>query len=121
MQWVASSDHCRPDTVLPPSDHCCIETVAPSGDHYCIGIVVGYASGATISDMRRDARERERDREELPRLSPGVGCESTAQGDKVIVVPSSDHCGNDAVAPSSDHYGTSKVAQPSDHLHTKRT
>ena len=45
----------------------------------------GYASGATISDMRRDARERERERdgEELPRLSPGVECDSTAQGDKV--------------------------------------
>ena len=30
--------------------------------------------------MRRDARERERewDGEELPRLSPGVGCDSTA-------------------------------------------
>ena len=25
----------------------------------------------------------ERDGEELPRLSPGVGCDSTAQGDKV--------------------------------------
>ena len=30
------------------------------------------------------ARERERDGEELPRLSPGVGCDSTTQGDKVI-------------------------------------
>ena len=28
--------------------------------------------------------EIERDGEELPRLSPGVGCDSTAQGDKVI-------------------------------------
>ena len=27
--------------------------------------------------------EIERDGEELPRLSPGVGCDSTAQGDKV--------------------------------------
>ena len=27
----------------------------------------------------------ERDGEELPRLSPGVGYDSTAQGDKVIV------------------------------------
>ena len=26
--------------------------------------------------------EIERDGEELPRLSPGVGCDSTAQGDK---------------------------------------
>ena len=42
----------------------------------------GYASGATISNMRRDAGI-ERDGEELPRLSPGVGCDSTAQGDKV--------------------------------------
>ena len=33
----------------------------------------GYSSGATISNMRRYARE------ELPRLSPGVGCDSTAQ------------------------------------------
>ena len=29
--------------------------------------------------------EIERDGEELPRLSPGVGCDSTAQGDKVTV------------------------------------
>ena len=28
--------------------------------------------------------EIERDGEELPRLSPGVGCDSTAQGDKVM-------------------------------------
>ena len=27
----------------------------------------------------------ERDGEELPQLSPGVGCDSTAQGDKVTV------------------------------------
>ena len=37
----------------------------------------GYASGAPINNMRRDAR----DGEELPRLSPGVGCDSTAQGE----------------------------------------
>ena len=30
--------------------------------------------------------EIERDGEELPRLSPGVGCDSTAQGDKVIAL-----------------------------------
>ena len=30
----------------------------------------------------------ERDGEELPRLSPGVGCDSTAQGDKVRVLRS---------------------------------
>ena len=47
------------------------------------GIGGGYLSGATISNMRRDARESERDGEELPRLSPGVGCDSTAQGNKV--------------------------------------
>ena len=29
--------------------------------------------------------EIERDGEELPRLSPGVGCDSTAQGDKVTI------------------------------------
>ena len=28
----------------------------------------------------------EKDGEELPRLSPGVGCDSTAQGDKVNVI-----------------------------------
>ena len=28
--------------------------------------------------------EIERDGEELPRMSPGVGCDSTAQGNKVI-------------------------------------
>ena len=44
-----------------------------------------YASGTTISNMRQDARDTiERDGEELPRLSPGVGCDSTAQGDAVL-------------------------------------
>ena len=37
---MSSSDHCRPEIVLPHSDHYCIETVAPSGDHYCIDIVL---------------------------------------------------------------------------------
>ena len=37
----------------------------------------GYASGTTISNMRRYARYR-RDGEELPPLSPVVGCDSTA-------------------------------------------
>ena len=46
----------------------------------------GYASGATISNMRRDARDRERDGEELPRLSPWVGCDLRAQGDKVMII-----------------------------------
>ena len=37
--------------------------------------------------MRQDETpEIERDGEELPRLSPGVGCDSTAQCDKVIPV-----------------------------------
>ena len=31
--------------------------------------------------------EIERDGEELPRLSPGVGCDSTAQGDKLTIPP----------------------------------
>ena len=44
----------------------------------------GCASGATINNMIRDARDRA-DGEELPRLSPGVGCDSTARGDKVKV------------------------------------
>ena len=43
----------------------------------------GYASGATISNMRRDARDRASDGEELPRLSPRVGCDSTAQGEMI--------------------------------------
>ena len=42
----------------------------------------GYSSGATISNMN-ETPEIDRDGEELPRLSPGVGCDSTAQGDKV--------------------------------------
>ena len=42
--------------------------------------LMGYSSGATISNMRRYARDRG---EELPRMSPGVGCDSTAQGNKV--------------------------------------
>ena len=46
--------------------------------------LMGYSSGATISNMRRYARD-ERDGEELPRMSPGVGCDSTAQGNKVCV------------------------------------
>ena len=33
-----------------------------------------------------DMPEIERDGEELPRLSPGVGCDSTAQGDKVKIL-----------------------------------
>ena len=45
----------------------------------------GYASGSTISNMRQDTPGIERDGEKLPRLSPGVGCDSTAQGDKVNV------------------------------------
>ena len=61
----------------------------------------GYASGATISDMRRDARERERDGEELPRLSPGVGCDSTAQGDEVKVIT---HSGNRYRVDSNLYY-----------------
>ena len=44
----------------------------------------GYASGATISIMSPAQPEIERDGEELPWLSPGVGCDSTTQGDKVI-------------------------------------
>ena len=49
--------------------------------------VKGSASGATISNMRQDETpEIVRDGEELPRLSPGVGCGSTAQGDKVIAL-----------------------------------
>ena len=42
----------------------------------------GYSSGATISNMRQTP-EIERDGEELPRLSPGVGYDSTAEGIKV--------------------------------------
>ena len=34
--------------------------------------------------FRDDTPEIERDGEELPRMSPGVGCDSTAQGNKVI-------------------------------------
>ena len=37
------------------------------------------------SATRDETPEIERDGEELPRLSPGVGCDSTAQGDKVKV------------------------------------
>ena len=43
---------------------------------------MGYSSGATTRNMRRYARDRA-DGEELPRMSPGVGCDSTAQGNKV--------------------------------------
>ena len=39
----------------------------------------GYSSGATISKSD-ETPGIERDGEELPRLSPGVGCDSTAQG-----------------------------------------
>ena len=37
--------------------------------------------------MRQYARDKkiERDGEELSRLSPGVGCDSTAQGNKVTI------------------------------------
>ena len=42
-----------------------------------MSVFMGYSSGATISNMRLEV---ERDGEELPRLSPGVGCDSTAQG-----------------------------------------
>ena len=45
----------------------------------------GYASGATIRNID-DTPEIERDGEELPRLSPGVGCDSTPRGDKVTVM-----------------------------------
>ena len=36
-----------------------------------------------LSATRDDTPEIERDGEELPRMSPGVGCDSTAQGNKV--------------------------------------
>ena len=46
--------------------------------------LVGYSSGATISNMRRYARDRAGWRGDMAySLSPGVGCESTAQGNKV--------------------------------------
>ena len=47
---------------------------------------IGYSSGATISNMRRDVRDRgiQRDGEDLARLSPGVGCDSMAQGNKIV-------------------------------------
>ena len=42
----------------------------------------GYSSGATISNIRLDVRDRAGWRG-AARLSPGVGCDSTAQGNKV--------------------------------------
>ena len=42
------------------------------------------SSGATISNIRRDARARAGWRGAAT-LSPGVGCDSTEQGDKVII------------------------------------
>ena len=50
--------------------------------HRWLDTLMGYSSEATISNMRRYARDRA-DGEELPRMSPGVGCDSTAQGTKV--------------------------------------
>ena len=44
---------------------------------------VGYSSGATISNMRRYARDRAGWRGAATDVSPGVGCDSTAQGNKV--------------------------------------
>ena len=41
-----------------------------------------YESRSATCD---ETPEIERDGEELPRLSPGVGCDSTAQGDKVNI------------------------------------
>ena len=46
--------------------------------------LMGISSGATISNID-ETPEIGRDGEELPRLPPGVGCDSTAQG-KVIHV-----------------------------------
>ena len=43
--------------------------------------LMGYSSGATISNMRRYSRDRAGWRGPA-RLSPGVGCDSTAQGNK---------------------------------------
>ena len=44
--------------------------------------LVGYSSGATISNMRQYARDRAGWRG-ADTLSPGVGCDSTAQGNNV--------------------------------------
>ena len=45
--------------------------------------LMGYSSGATISNIRRDVRDRAGWRGAAT-VSPRVGCDSTAQGNKVM-------------------------------------
>ena len=54
----------------------------------CLDTLKGYPSGAIVSNMRRDARDRAgwRGAATVPRLSPGVGCDSTAQGDNRYII-----------------------------------
>ena len=56
--------------------------------------------------------EIERHGEELPRLSPGVGCDSTAQGDKVNIISLHTMCEYGHI-----HKYTRSETQPSTNLH----
>ena len=62
--------------------------------------------------------EIERDGEELPRLSPGVGCDSTAQGDKVIHVSKVNYINNNYDGSKSHVQHTHTHARAHTHMYT---